>query len=76
MDNGENSTTARTEIVAGASNSSSRGSLRPPPVLDTNVTYEMWKKQLKHWQICCRLDKDQQASELVLSLLLQKTRTK
>ena len=28
----------------------------------------MWKKQLKLWQICCRLDKNQQASELILSL--------
>ena len=32
------------------------------------MTYELWKKQLKLWQICCRLDKNQQASELILSL--------
>ena len=46
----------------------SRGSSRPPPVLDNNLTYDMWKKQLDLWKICCRLDKNQQASELILSL--------
>lgn len=60
-------TVPATPTVA-TSQSSNRGSSRAPPSFDSTMTYELWKKQLQLWQICCRLDKNQQASELILSL--------
>ena len=69
MDDGNTDGSSTTTTTSDRTHTtSSRGSSRAPPVLDDKMTYEMWKKQLQLWQICSRLDKDQQASELILSL--------
>ena len=76
MSDTENATTTtgpttptNTTITTAPSNTTSNnGGFRSPPVLDDSMSYESWKKQVKLWQICCRLDKTQQAPSLVLSL--------
>lgn len=60
------STTTTTTTTPSASTHTTYS--RAPPILDDTTSYESWKKQVKLWQICCRLDKDQQAPSLVLSL--------
>ena len=47
---------------------SSGGSSVKPPRFESSATYESWKKEIKLWQICCPLGKNQQAPALVLSL--------
>ena len=56
-------TTTNTTAVVGAV-----GGRRQPPVLSDDVSYDTWKKLVQLWQISCRLDKKQQAPDLVLSL--------
>ena len=43
-------------------------SLKSPPVLGNNTDYEMWKKELALWQICCNYEKKKQGPAVVLSL--------
>ena len=57
-----------TNTTISTSSSTSGGSIQRPPIFDKLMTYESWKKQIQLWQICCRLDKNQQAPALVLSL--------
>ena len=66
-------TTAATTTAATATGTSVTtqqviGGSRAPPTLNDSVSYDSWKKQVQLWQICCRLDKKQQAPSLVLSL--------
>ena len=69
-DEGTISSAGSTRTITTISNasSSSGGSLQRPRSFDSSMTYESWKKQIQLWQICCRLEKKQQAPALVLSL--------
>lgn len=44
------------------------GSSLKPPRFESSTNYESWKKEIKLWQLCCRLKKDQQGPALALSL--------
>ena len=43
-------------------------SIRNPPTLVDSKQYEIWKKEVELWQICCKLDKKEQGPALALSL--------
>ena len=43
-------------------------STRNPPAFTDVKQYETWKKEVSLWQICCKLDKKEQAPALALSL--------
>lgn len=43
-------------------------SLKSPPVLNNDTDYEMWKKELALWEICCNYEKKKQGPAVALSL--------
>ena len=43
-------------------------SIRNPPILVDGKQYEIWKKEVDLWQLCCKLEKKEQGPALALSL--------
>ena len=43
-------------------------SVRNPPVFNDSVDYEVWKKEVSLWKICCKYEKNEMGSALALSL--------
>ena len=42
--------------------------VRKPPIFLESKSYEVWKKEVQLWKICCRIDKKEQGPALALSL--------
>ena len=41
---------------------------KTPPALDDEISYDRWKLKVKHWQFCTKLEKNKQASAILLLL--------
>ena len=41
---------------------------KTPPALDDEISYDRWKLKVEHWQFCTKLEKNKQASAILLSL--------